>query len=363
MSTPRILHILSGDLWGGAETQCLLLLSALKERGDSSASALLFADAECARRFSERNIIYCLADESLSPPAFFSAALAGMREADPELLVAHGYKEGLLAAYASSRLGIPWVAVFHGQSESYRGFRWLKWKLYSSLYKMCAKTSAAAVVCVSHATAKELGLASLKTLSVIRNAAELRNENSSFTLEKQPAICMLGRLVAVKRVDRAIYALSELPEEVNLYLIGDGPERDSLQALAEAKGVQQRVHFLGFREDGAALLSQATLMLITSESEGIPTALLEAMLAGVPVVSSAVGGIPEVFEAVSNYPLHLFEQDDATALVDALKETLAKDSSYLDKEALREKTKEAFSSQRLAAEHSSLYKRILNAKH
>jgi glycosyltransferase involved in cell wall biosynthesis len=81
-----------------------------------------------------------------------------------------------------------------------------------------------------------------------------------------------------------------------LVLVGEGPERSKIQTLVDQYQLGAQVRFLGLRKDVARLLHVADLFLLTSISEGIPLTVIEAMAAGVPVVSTRVGGLPEVVE-------------------------------------------------------------------
>jgi len=77
-------------------------------------------------------------------------------------------------------------------------------------------------------------------------------------------------------------------------MIGDGPLRRALEKQVAQLSLQERVHFLGVREDVLALLPSLSILVMSSHSEGLPLALMEAMAAGVPVVATSVGGIPEL---------------------------------------------------------------------
>jgi glycosyltransferase involved in cell wall biosynthesis len=79
-----------------------------------------------------------------------------------------------------------------------------------------------------------------------------------------------------------------------LLLVGSGPEEQAIRQQITQLGLGQSVRFLGLRKDVARLLAQADLFLLTSISEGIPLTIIEAMCAGVPVVCTRVGGVPEV---------------------------------------------------------------------
>ncbi|MEO0913564.1 MAG: glycosyltransferase family 4 protein, partial [Pseudomonadota bacterium] len=126
----------------------------------------------------------------------------------------------------------------------------------------------------------------------------------------------IGRLAAVKGVPVLLEALRDVPE-VALTLIGDGPERAALEA--EAGPLGDRVTFLGYRSQAevAEALAEVDLLVLPSFAEGVPVVLMEAMAAGLPVISSRVAGIPELVEdGVSGL---LLPPGDAAALAEALR--------------------------------------------
>ena len=77
-------------------------------------------------------------------------------------------------------------------------------------------------------------------------------------------------------------------------IVGDGELRDSLLALAGGMGITNRVHFLGWKQDMPPVYAALDVLALTSDNEGTPVAVIEAMAAGVPVVATAVGGVPDV---------------------------------------------------------------------
>ena len=113
------------------------------------------------------------------------------------------------------------------------------------------------------------------------------------------AIFYVGRLSPVKDLGTLLNAFAGLPADVadraRLYLVGEGPERAMLEARCNALALEERVTFLGARADVGDLLMAADAFVMSSKTEGLPMALLEAMAAGVPCVATAVGGIPELF--------------------------------------------------------------------
>jgi len=100
----------------------------------------------------------------------------------------------------------------------------------------------------------------------------------------------------VKRVTDTIKVLKEVQKKIptRLVLVGDGPERSECERLSRELGVQKEVMFLGKQDGLAEILSAADLFLMTSQSESFGLSALEAMACGLPVVSTSVGGLPEL---------------------------------------------------------------------
>jgi glycosyltransferase involved in cell wall biosynthesis len=107
----------------------------------------------------------------------------------------------------------------------------------------------------------------------------------------------VGRLTYQKGFDLLIAALAQLPDQqIDVLIIGSGDEEARLKADATALGVDDRVHFAGYRRDVACLLGALDLYVHPSRFEGMPNALLEAMAAGCPIIASAVDGNRELIE-------------------------------------------------------------------
>jgi glycosyltransferase involved in cell wall biosynthesis len=110
-------------------------------------------------------------------------------------------------------------------------------------------------------------------------------------------VLQVARLDALKDHQTAIETFARVAKtrsDVHLVLAGEGPERSSIEAAIADHSLAHQVHLLGTRSDIHHLLPAADLFLLTSISEGIPLTIIEAMAAGLPVVATAVGGIPEV---------------------------------------------------------------------
>ena len=135
-------------------------------------------------------------------------------------------------------------------------------------------------------------------------------------------VLFLGRLHVQKQVDVLVRAAASLPQ-AQVVLVGDGPERGSLERLARRTGVADRVHFVGFvpHDDVPSVLMTADVLVMPSRYEELGTAMLEAMQVGVPIVASDTGGIPDVITHERNGLL--VPPGDPQALADAITRLLA----------------------------------------
>jgi glycosyltransferase involved in cell wall biosynthesis len=110
----------------------------------------------------------------------------------------------------------------------------------------------------------------------------------------------VGRFAAVKNHEMLVAAFAQLvgqqPLPTELWLVGDGELREAVQHQVRALGIESRVRFLGVRSDIPDLLRAADVFVFPSRWEGNPLSVMEAMAAGLPVVATAVGGVPELVE-------------------------------------------------------------------
>lgn len=177
-----------------------------------------------------------------------------------------------------------------------------------------------------------------------------------------PVIGSIGRLEPVKAYDVMLAAFADLrrawprdrPTPV-LVLAGDGSERGRLTGLAAQLGLGDAVHFLGWRDDVAALHGASALFTLSSLSEGTSVSLLEAMSAGVCPVVTAVGGNP----AVLGDPLRhrLVPARDPLALARAWSAALADPAGLaVDARAARQRVLDAFSLRAMVARYAALYR-------
>lgn len=221
----------------------------------------------------------------------------------PEAVVhSHGYKPDILLAALRIPRRLVCVATCHSwysQSAKMRAAEWLDKRMLRGFDH---------VVAVSHEIVEELLASGMppSKLSRIDNGItpaaqdsvkarfEIRREFALSSDEK--IIVQVGRLAYSKCNHLLIEALPRLPATLNarVLLLGDGDRRQALQELARSTGVGDRVVFCGYREDAARFLAAADVLALTSNQEGLPIVILEAMAIGCPIVATAVGAIPRV---------------------------------------------------------------------
>jgi glycosyltransferase involved in cell wall biosynthesis len=150
-------------------------------------------------------------------------------------------------------------------------------------------------------------------------------------------------------------------QDVWFLVVGDGGSKRELEEQASRLGLAQRIVFTGFRNDVPALLSEATVSVLPSLSEGTSNTLLESMAAGIPVIATRVGGNPEVIEdGVSGL---LVAPRDSAALADAIRRLLEDEGLALRLGlAGMRRVSELFSIEGSVHQTEHLYQRLVEAK-
>ena len=174
----------------------------------------------------------------------------------------------------------------------------------------------------------------------------------------------IGRFAPPKNhlllVDAFSLAIEKYPS-MELWLVGDGPLRVKVKKKVEAKGLKEKVRFLGLRDDIPDLLAEASILVLPSDWEGVPLTVLEAMAAGKPVVATAVGGVPElVDEGKTGF---LVPPQAPDALAGAILR-LARDPELRKRmgEVARKRALERFDIRQTAQAYGELYLKLLTRK-
>jgi glycosyltransferase involved in cell wall biosynthesis len=177
--------------------------------------------------------------------------------------------------------------------------------------------------------------------------------------ETRPLVITPARLDDQKGHDTLLEAVAEVPEAM-FVLAGEGPRRAELEARASQLGVGERVRFLGRREDVPRLLAACDVFCLPSLYEGSSLAVLEAMAAGIPVVSSAIGGTEELIEDGAGGLL--VPPGDAPALAAALRRVLGDADLRRELAAkARERVDQGLTREQNAEHVTSVYGALLGA--
>jgi glycosyltransferase involved in cell wall biosynthesis len=230
-----------------------------------------------------------------------------IRRFRPDVVQTHTSKAGFLGRLAARAEGVPVVLhTFRGHVlEGY--FDPLRNLLFRSLERWLARRTDRILV-VSPSLAGELS----DRLGVGRHDAyvslppyvpPLADPDGAEEPWPLPAGCptvgIVGRLVPIKNHRlflRAAALVARRDPRVRFAVVGDGPLRPRLERLAAEAGLKEKVHFLGWRRGMRRVYDRLDVLVLTSDNEGLPYALLEAMSMGLPVVATRVGGIPDVLE-------------------------------------------------------------------
>lgn len=246
--------------------------------------------------------------------------------------------EGLTGTLLKLEFNIPHLCTIHGSDINIYPYRdKVSYWLTKYVLKNCDYI--VAVSCKLKEKA-QLIVEGLSNILVIYNGADnkkfrpIPKELSMQKLginERNKVIMFIGNLIPIKGVDNLIKAFYNLIEEskrdgISLYLIGDGSEKEKLSKLIKELKLEKKVLLLGGKshDEIPLWLNIANIFVLTSFSEGFPTVIPEAMMCGIPVIASNVGGIPEII--TNNKSGLLIKPGDTRQIKESIKRLLDNDS-------------------------------------
>jgi glycosyltransferase involved in cell wall biosynthesis len=306
----RVLYLIDSLGPGGAEHLLAAYLPFLRRAGVVPTVVALQEQQgnPVARRIAAQGIpVTELGIRRLRQRGAFGRVREAIAAADPEVVHTQLEFAAVLGIPAARLRGLPTVATLHTldapppRSRLALHFRLMAWAL----------RRARRVIAVSEITRRHyLERARLRPERVVTIFNGI--DPTAFQcgpLERAEARAACGipldapvlATVAVQREPKGIqHMLAALPQvasafpEVRYLLVGDGPYRPALEQQAAQLGIAGRVVFAGSREDVARLLAAADIFVLPSLTEALPTVIAEAMAAGLPIVATTVGGIPEM---------------------------------------------------------------------
>jgi glycosyltransferase involved in cell wall biosynthesis len=350
----RVVHVHRIRGIGGSERHLLTLLPALAERGIEPIFVGLDDPKWDAADFY--GALQVPAVRIVSPRDFDPLLLVRLaRTLRADVVHTHLVHADVYGGLAARLRGTQLVSTKHNDDPFRVGpFRFVERSLSRLADRVITITDA-----LHRFTVERVGVSADKVETIhygLEGLPEAWGVNGSDDVPRDARVLLaVSRLTEQKGIDVAIRALAALPGDTALVVLGDGPERAALKRLALELGLEQRVFLLGRVPDVASWLRRASLFVHPARWEGFGLAVLEAMLAGLPVVASNVSSLPEL--VLDGETGVLVAPDDAAALARGI--TQALEQPELGERGLA-RARSEFSVGRMTDRTAALYASILS---
>lgn len=364
----KILHIINSLATGGAEKLIVETLPLYREKG-IVADLLLLNGTEYPlyKELQEKNCckIYSLGKTSVYNPKLIGKIIPYLKQYD--LIHVHLFPAQYFAVAAKRLSFSKKPLVFTEHSTSNRRFSSKKFKLADKIIY----NSYSRIVCITDkvkvAVLKQTGMSEEK-LTVIENGINLEKINGappysragiSLKLsDKDLLLIQVSSFQEPKDQPTVIRALQHLPDHVKLLLAGDGILRKDCEQLVKELKLQDRVLFLGLRDDIPSLLKSCDVIVLSSKYEGLSLSSIEGMASGKPFLASDVPGLSDVVGGAGI----LFPQGDDRKLAEEISKLIT-NKEWSEEVAKKCMTRaENYDIHRMVEDHIQLYQSILSKK-
>jgi glycosyltransferase involved in cell wall biosynthesis len=302
----NVLHIIHSLTWGGAENQVVTLAPTLNSKRYRNHVCCLRSEGVQAYSLRAKGIQVVSLNMRLRYwPITVCKLYCLIKQMKPQIIHAHMYDAGIWATLVGKLAGVPVILTTEPGMTLKKRRHLLPIHLVNHFNDKMIATSEEIRQCYIQnrviSPEKVITIPSavdVERFSGLNYRNELRTQlgvNTSSLL-----VGTVARLVQAKRLDRLLEAarmVCNAVPQAQFMIIGDGPMREKLEGQAMRLDLAPKyVRFLGNRQDVTDFLSALDIFALSSETEGIPVALLEAMAASKPVVATRVGGIPQVIQ-------------------------------------------------------------------
>ncbi|HOW36376.1 MAG TPA: glycosyltransferase [Candidatus Omnitrophota bacterium] len=368
----KILHLISSGGLFGAENVLLTLAQSMNNERDVSVVGVI-------RDFHMKEIAVLEKAKELHLPTFilesdgrFDFGAVGrlasyLRKNSIDVLHTHNYKANMLGLIACKIAHKPIMATAHGYTDATQAV-----SIYEKIDRFVLKRFFPAVVVVSNSVL--VGLSDKKK-HVIPNGinikAFVRNRDKGAGVrqqcgirENEIVIGTVGRLSKEKNQMMLIDAFKELApkySQLKLMIVGCGPEERKLKLMAESYRLKDRIIFPGFIADMPPVYQAMDIFVLTSETEGIPLTILEAMASWVPVISTRVGGVPKLIEHEKTGIL--IEKNNLRVLIAKLTDFVENHAKFkMFAENAFVYVQQNFSSEKMVEQYRKVYQSVVGMK-
>lgn len=357
----KVLQVIDSLEIAGAEVMLMELIPRFQRRGIDISMLLLNSTGSPLERELKKTGVCFLSNVQANVYSPMHILRLARHLQNFDIIHVHLFPAQLWTAIASRLLKKSTVLITTEHSTyNYRRKAWFRpidrwmYKHYSAIACISDAALAALIDWVPDVAGKATIITNGINLERITTARAV-SKREILLDDKRPVILSIGRLQPQKDHTTTIRAITRLPD-VQLVIVGVGEMLQQLEQLAVSLGVNDRVHFLGRRQDVPELIKMADVYVQSSNFEGFGIATLESMAGGLPVIASDVPGLHDVVEGAGI----LFPPGDVDALVEAL-------SALLSSQELRNKLAQAgmekakeFSIDQTAELYMELYRRSVN---
>lgn len=303
----RVCHIISGDLWAGAEVMAYNLLSNLHTQKDIQIYAILLNSGVLSEELKKTGIEVIVIEEKYNSfPSIVWKISSILKKNNFNIIHAHRYKENLIAFCLKILYrNIKTLSTVHGMPEIIGSKKSLKHFFINSLNFQLLKRFFDRTIPVSFETAQILSqdyhFPQPKIYTVHNGIKFSVHISSNQSNENLFTIGTAGRLFPIKNYSFLIDIAAKLRDTNIIFKIaGDGPDRKMLAEKCNSLNLQDKVILVGNVENMFEFYSSLDAYINTSLHEGIPMTILEAMNHALPVIAPKVGGIPEIINHEEN---------------------------------------------------------------